>query len=171
MTKLSLLEQWIICATVSLVAMSVMASPTEDVHNPGASRSLRGHHHHRSLNPSVDCEARCNYAGYERLVLSADANIQGLIQNSPMQLNNDGWWDVSCWDTSRVKSMKYAFKNFPLEDLLPFGYPLHCWDTSSVTNMSGMFSGASKFNQPLDHFVTSSVTDMSGMFRLASSFD
>jgi len=38
--------------------------------------------------------------------------------------------------------------------------------------MSGMFNGASAFNQPLPlSFVTSSVTDMSYMFNGASAFD
>jgi surface protein len=52
-----------------------------------------------------------------------------------------------------------------------FGHgPIGDWDTSLVTDMSGMFVGATKFNQPLDGWDTSAVTDMSYMFQGASSF-
>ncbi len=45
------------------------------------------------------------------------------------------------------------------------------WDVSSVTDMSGMFCGASSFNQPIGNWDVSSVTDMIGMFWAASSFN
>jgi surface protein len=52
-----------------------------------------------------------------------------------------------------------------------FNQPLNSWNTSNVTNMSAMFSAASIFNRPLDSWNTSNVTDMSSMFLVASIFN
>ena len=52
-----------------------------------------------------------------------------------------------------------------------FNDDINDWDTSSVTEMDGMFGWASSFNQSLNSWDTGSVTDMSYMFVLASSFD
>eukprot|EP00963_Diacronema_lutheri_P006448 scaffold561_cov380-Pavlova_lutheri.AAC.14 len=43
--------------------------------------------------------------------------------------------------------------------------------TSRITDMSGLFFGASSFNQDIDNWDTSSVTNMDNMFRSASSFN
>jgi surface protein len=45
------------------------------------------------------------------------------------------------------------------------------WDVSNVTSTSGMFFGASTFNQSIDAWNVSSVTTMYQMFRGASSFN
>ena len=45
------------------------------------------------------------------------------------------------------------------------------WSTSNVTNMGGMFSDASSFNQPLNDWNVSKVMNMEGMFSEASSFN
>ncbi|HRW99495.1 MAG TPA: BspA family leucine-rich repeat surface protein, partial [Cyclobacteriaceae bacterium] len=48
------------------------------------------------------------------------------------------------------------------------------WDVSTITNMSGMFNGATNFNnggQPLDWANTGLVQNMSSMFTLTSSFN
>jgi hypothetical protein len=34
-----------------------------------------------------------------------------------------------------------------------FNEPINKWVTNNVTNMSGMFQGASKFNQPIDDYI------------------
>ena len=52
-----------------------------------------------------------------------------------------------------------------------FNDDINDWDTSSVTEMDGMFGWASSFNQSLNSWDTSSVTDMSYMFVYASSFN
>ena len=52
-----------------------------------------------------------------------------------------------------------------------FNQPLNAWDVSSVTDMLGMFSSASSFDQPLNAWDVSSVTEMSGMFAVATSFN
>jgi surface protein len=52
-----------------------------------------------------------------------------------------------------------------------FDQSLSSWVTSNVTDMSGMFAGASSFDQSLSSWNTSSVTDMSYMFADASAFN
>ena len=55
--------------------------------------------------------------------------------------------------------------------LYAFGDHIGGFDTSQVTDMSGMFSGASSFNQPIGQWKTNQVTDMSSMFSGAASFN
>ncbi|MFC3157661.1 Por secretion system C-terminal sorting domain-containing protein [Chryseobacterium arachidis] len=45
------------------------------------------------------------------------------------------------------------------------------WNTSTVSNMSGMFNGASLFNQNIGGWNTTNVTDFSNMFAYASAFN
>jgi len=45
------------------------------------------------------------------------------------------------------------------------------WDTSNIFYMSGMFSGASKFDQDLSGWNVSNVTEMNEMFYRAESFN
>jgi|GEM_PF-2801338 len=45
------------------------------------------------------------------------------------------------------------------------------WDVSNVTSMSGIFDGATNFNQPLDQWDVSNVNSLSRAFRNASSFN
>ncbi|MCD8493940.1 MAG: DUF285 domain-containing protein [Alphaproteobacteria bacterium] len=52
-----------------------------------------------------------------------------------------------------------------------FNQDISGWDTSGVTNMTFMFYGATAFNQDISGWVTSGVTDMSFMFALASTFN
>jgi surface protein len=52
-----------------------------------------------------------------------------------------------------------------------FNQPISSWDTVNVTNMSGMFSGASSFNQQIGSWNTANVTTMQGMFQNASAFN
>ena len=69
--------------------------------------------------------------------------------------------EVSCWDTSRVSDMNYAFaKSY-------FNNPLDCWNVSQVTSMKNMFAQAYSFNQPLDSWNVSQVNDMKSMFAEA----
>ena len=76
--------------------------------------------------------------------------------------------DVKKWGDNRWKSMESMFygadnlKGFSAKDLP---------DLSDVTNMSGMFDGASSFNQDIGKWDTSNVTNMRGMFAGASSFN
>lgn len=73
---------------------------------------------------------------------------------------------ISCWDTSRVGDMSYAFHR-------QFGFngDISAWDTSSATSMKAMFYYATSFNQDLRAWDTSNVKDFSSMFLRASSFN
>lgn len=64
---------------------------------------------------------------------------------NPSQQFTTGNWDLSNWDTSKVRNMGWAFRgliNFNNDSITG-------WDTSNVTNMSGMFLDATNFNQNL----------------------
>mmetsp|Transcript_10813 Transcript_10813/g.25995 ORF Transcript_10813/g.25995 Transcript_10813/m.25995 type:complete len:808 (+) Transcript_10813:106-2529(+) len=73
---------------------------------------------------------------------------------------------ISCWNTSLVTDMSYAFfrKQGIDEDI-------SAWDTSAVTDMRGIFYYAKSFNQDLKAWNMSNVADFSSMFLHASSFN
>jgi surface protein len=73
---------------------------------------------------------------------------------------------IADWDTSLVTSMSGLFYG-----ATTFNEPLTRWNTSNVETMAGMFDGATSFNQPLSQFDTSNVRDMSYMFATAAAFD
>jgi surface protein len=52
-----------------------------------------------------------------------------------------------------------------------FNQDISGWDTTNVTNMSDMFRGAAAFNQNIGGWVVTSVTDMYAMFSGATSFN
>ncbi len=52
-----------------------------------------------------------------------------------------------------------------------FNQDINSWDVSSVTSMTSMFSGASSFNQDINSWDVSSVNNMTSMFSGASSFN
>eukprot|EP01122_Echinamoeba_exundans_P009750 TRINITY_DN350_c0_g1_i3.p2 TRINITY_DN350_c0_g1~~TRINITY_DN350_c0_g1_i3.p2 ORF type:complete len:148 (-),score=18.62 TRINITY_DN350_c0_g1_i3:404-820(-) len=52
-----------------------------------------------------------------------------------------------------------------------FNQSLKLWNVSKVTNMSVMFGGAPSFNQPLGSWNVSNVTNMFKTFSDASSFN
>ncbi|WP_086301165.1 BspA family leucine-rich repeat surface protein [Campylobacter devanensis] len=70
-------------------------------------------------------------------------------------------------DISKVSDFSYLFKDSQRSDFSG----IEEWDVSHVTNMSGMFYGATSFNQPLYNWDVSNVTDMSYMFYGATSFN
>ena len=64
---------------------------------------------------------------------------------NPSQQLTTGNWDLSNWDTSKVRKMGWAFRglvNFNNDSITG-------WDTSNVTNMDGMFLDTTNFNQNL----------------------
>ena len=76
--------------------------------------------------------------------------------------------DISAWDVSNVKSMRYMF--FSCEELKSFG-DISEWDVSNVTNMNHMFFRCKSFNQDISNWDVSSITDMNGMFCGCKSFN
>ena len=101
--------------------------------------------------------------------------------------------DISAWDVSNVKSMRYMF--FSCKELKSvvdisgwnvsnvtnmnhmffrcksFNQDISKWDVSSITDMNGMFCGCKSFNQDLSSWDVSSVTDMSHMFQDCKNFN
>jgi surface protein len=74
--------------------------------------------------------------------------------------------NISGWDTSRVTSMRNAFR-----EASRFNNSLGKWDVSRVTDMIYMFLGASSFNQDLGDWNVGQVTNMADMFRYAQAFN
>jgi len=52
-----------------------------------------------------------------------------------------------------------------------FNQDISQWNASNVTDMNGIFRGASSFNQDISQWDASNVIDMNGMFYGASSFN
>ena len=69
-------------------------------------------------------------------------------------------------DLANVMDMSGIFRG-----ATSFNQPIGNWDVSNVTNMSRVFEGASSFNQPIGNWDVSGVTDMSIMFLRASAFN
>ena len=67
---------------------------------------------------------------------------------------------------SKVTDMSGMFRG-----ATSFNQPLDNWDTANVKKLSWMFYKAAAFNQPLENWNTSNVTDMSGMFGDANAFN
>ena len=78
--------------------------------------------------------------------------------------------DISSWNVISVTNMSNMFAGATAFDN---GGVALSWGnkTSNVSIMSGMFSGASVFNQYIDNWNVGSATLMEGMFQFASSFD
>ena len=98
---------------------------------------------------------------------------------------------VSQWGTLEFSSLKGAFFNASNLVSVPTDIPstvsdlsgmfigatkfndsnISLWSTSNVTSMRGMFSLASSFNQPLNDWNVSKVMNMEGMFFQATTFN
>ena len=70
-------------------------------------------------------------------------------------------------DTSKITDMSKLFYDNKRQNFKG----IETWDVSNVTNMSGMFYGATNFNQDIGNWDVSKVTDMSDMFYEAESFN
>ena len=74
--------------------------------------------------------------------------------------------DISQWDVSGVKDMRYMFWG-----CVNFNSDLSKWDVSKVRNMSNMFSGCTKFNCDLSKWDVGRVEDMNNMFYNCKNFN
>ncbi|WP_345989361.1 BspA family leucine-rich repeat surface protein [Chryseobacterium sp. Chry.R1] len=72
----------------------------------------------------------------------------------------------SYWNPYNITDMSGMFSGATL-----FNQNIGNWDTAKVTNFSGMFSSASSFNQDISSWNTMSGTDFSSMFSDATSFN
>ena len=73
---------------------------------------------------------------------------------------------MNAWNMSNVEELTGIFKG-----ATNFNEDIGDWDTSSVTEMGAMFERASSFNQDIGNWDTSSVERMSEMFEYAENFD
>lgn len=74
--------------------------------------------------------------------------------------------DVTRWDTSKVTTMRGAFRTAGL-----FNRSLATWDTSNVTTMQEMFNGATSFNKPIGGWNVGKVTNFYQAFDHALAFN
>ena len=79
---------------------------------------------------------------------------------------NEQFKGIADWDVSKVKDMSGMFNGAS-----NFNQPLNNWDVSNVTDMHDMFLGAVDFNQPLNNWDVANVEDMSYMFDSAKNFN
>jgi hypothetical protein len=117
----------------------------------------------RKLAQQFDCDS-CD----SRPLIDADVYVPDLV----IACLEKGYDDpdcpgiISCWDTSKVTNLTYAFYN-----QTTFNEPLNCWDTSNVKSFYATFSSAYEFNQDLSSFKTPKAFDFSYMFYAATVFD
>ncbi|MBN2714845.1 MAG: DUF285 domain-containing protein [Deltaproteobacteria bacterium] len=71
-------------------------------------------------------------------------------------------------DISDTTSLRNAFEGCMHLTTIP---AINQWDVSGIANISGMFQGATNFNQDLSEWNTSNIVDMSRLFNEASSFN
>lgn len=95
--------------------------------------------------------------GWENLNTSEVTNMHGMFMGT--KLTNNGYPDLSNFDTRKVKDMGEMFSmcGFPSIDLTMF-------DTRNVTSMNSMFYGTNFYALDLSSFDTGNVTSMSMMF-------
>lgn len=74
--------------------------------------------------------------------------------------------NINSWNTQSVVNMSGMFRGAST-----FNQPIGNWNTGNVTSFYKMFEGASAFNQPIASWVTQSVTNMGEMFFGAGGFN
>ncbi|NBX91633.1 MAG: BspA family leucine-rich repeat surface protein, partial [Proteobacteria bacterium] len=71
-------------------------------------------------------------------------------------------------DLTGTTNLSYAFYNCSSLTTAP---SMANWDTSKITNMTGVFTGATNFNESISNWNTENVTDMSWLFYQAYAFN
>ena len=85
-------------------------------------------------------------------------DVSGITDMSELFCTNKKFkGNISEWDVSNVKIMKYMFNE------TEFNGDISKWDTGQVQNMNAMFA-ESKFNKDISKWDVSNVNDMSYMF-------
>ncbi len=155
--------------------------------NPGTSSSTQftiPTYSGEGYNYNVDCDSNgtneamaqtgdytCNYASAGTYTIRIEDNTGVNTGFTRIQFVHDSdrqkLLSIDQWGTSSWTSMNYAF--YRCNNLA--GNAVDIPNLSIVTDMSGMFFGASAFNQDISGWNTSSVTNMNSMFYEASSFD
>ena len=74
-------------------------------------------------------------------------------------------FDISNWDVSNVKDMRYMFYGCH-----NFNCDLSNWDVSKVEDMRYMFYSCKNFNCDLSNWNVLNVTDMHSMFAMCENF-
>ena len=88
------------------------------------------------------------------------------VDNTSLKTMADNDEDVTKVVTTLVTNMSGMFQG-----ATAFNQDIGGWDVSNVTNMSGMFNNAKVFNQDIGSWDVSKVTDMSGMFSNTKAFN
>ncbi|AEM68618.1 BspA family leucine-rich repeat surface protein [Mycoplasma putrefaciens] len=89
-------------------------------------------------------------------------SLRKVFSNSQVDKEIDG---IKNWDTTMIKSMRYAFNRSS------FDGDLSNWDTSNVIDMRGMFTRSTFNNKSIVNWDTSKVRDMSTMFAFNKAFN
>jgi len=113
-----------------------------------------------SLYLSDRTRAICEYGKIGNFDTSNVELMEYLFDSS--QFNED----ISAWQTSEVKVLKYLFKNTE-----EFNSAIGSWQTSKVIDMEGVFSTAVKFNANIGSWDTAKVFNFNFIFYKAFLFD
>jgi len=93
--------------------------------------------------------------------------IDDMFNGNPV-FNNGGSDSISGWSINKVFTISRMFSN-----ATGFNQPLGNWSstTSAITSAVDVFINATSFNQDLSNWDTSNILDMTGMFYGASAFN
>ena len=104
--------------------------------------------------------------GYDRITSVSQWGTLGLISLKNAFSNGIRLVSVPNYIPSSVIDISGMFKGASI-----FNQNISGWNTSSVTNMASMFEGAASFNQNISGWNTSNVTNMASMFASATAFN
>ena len=108
-------------------------------------------------------------ADLNHIDVSEVTNMIGLFNCHSAALGsayNDLNPDISDWDVSNVKDIRYMFYK-----CINFNCDISSWDVRNIKDMTSMFECCENFNQNLSQWEVSNLEDMNCMFKECENFN